>query len=188
MEKYDNQKLRSTQFPFHLTNPPKISQYKKSNSLRKLGQSKLDVPTTYMVINFDDEFVESVPSEMPPIMKVDEKKTKQILAKLKQKSPDKPSINLPRAPKLVNSYILPKKIDADAEALRLMFRRADIGTQTELNMNKLVFKQGLTEYQRWTADVVEPFMKVTYTFYHEYYNNLLVGIFLEFIIGIAQGS
>jgi hypothetical protein len=122
----------------------------------------LNAPTTYMVINFDEHFVDSVPSEMPPIMKVDEQKTRHILAKLKKNSPEKPAEKLPKAPKLVNSYILPKKIDPHAEAQRLMFRRADVGTQTELNMNKIVFPGGLSGYQTWTSEVVEPFMKVGY--------------------------
>jgi hypothetical protein len=161
MEKYDNHKLRSTQFPYHLTNPPKLTKLTKASSLKKLDNTKhADCPTTYMVINFDEHFVDSVPSEMPPIMRVDEKKTKQILAKLKKGSPEKPEQSLLKAPKLVNSYVLPKKVDPDAEAQRLMFRRRDTGTQTELNMNKLVFSNGLTGYQSWTSEVVEPFLKV----------------------------
>lgn len=161
MEKYDNGKLRSTQFPYHLTNTPKAG-FGKTPSLKKLEKPRhLDTPTTYMVINFDEQFVESVKSEMPPIMKVDEKKTKQILAKLKKNSPDKPDKLPPKAPKLVNSYILPKVVDPDAEAERIMFRRHDVGTQTELNMNKIVFTGGLSGYQTWTSEVVEPFLKVS---------------------------
>jgi hypothetical protein len=158
MEKYDNHKLRSTQFPYHLTTAPSLSKLSKSSSLKRIDHKYDATPTTYMVINFDEDFAESVPSEMPPIIKVDERKTKAILAKLKKNSPGKTE-KLPKAPNLVSSYVLPKKIDPDAEAQRLMFRRCDASTQTELNMNKMVF-EGLTGYQAWTSDVVEPFIKV----------------------------
>ena len=165
MEKYDNKLLRSTQFPYHLTNPPKLTKLSKSGSLKKLDHVRYsDVPTTYMVVNFDEDFVESLPSGMPPIVKVDERKTKEILAKLKKHSPQKPEKM--KAPKLVTSYVLPKKVDPDvAAAERLMFRRNDVGTQTDLNMNKMVF-EGLPAYQAWTADVVEPFIKVDLCFNH----------------------
>lgn len=159
MEKYDNNKLRSTQFPYHLTNAPNLSKLSKSSSLKKVDYKYDHLPTTYMVVNFDDDFAESVQSEMPPITKVDQRKTQAILAKLKKNSPGKLE-KLPKAPNLVSSYILPKKFDPDAEAKRLMFRRTDAGTQTELNMNKMVF-EGLTGYQAWTSDVVEPFLKVS---------------------------
>ena len=152
MDKIEN-KLRSSQFPYHLSNVKSKQQLYTAN---KEASKYYETPTTYMVVNFDDRFVESIPSEKPSLLKVDEKKTKAIIEKLKRLSPERQS----RAPRLATSYLLPKKIDPDAAAAeRNMFRRADVGTQTDINMNKMVF-EGMTGYQNWTSEVVEPFLKV----------------------------
>lgn len=154
-------KLRSNAFPYHLTTTPNLAKVptslaKKKKDLRRSYGS--ETPTTYMVVNFDEEFVESLPSEMPEILHVNEEKTRKVVEKIKKNSPERKD-KLPRVPGLNSSYLLPKYIDPDVAAERLMFRRADASTQTELNMNKMVF-EGMTGYQTWTSAVVEPFLKV----------------------------
>lgn len=163
MDKYDvSSRLRSNQFPYHVTAAsPSMS---KSASLAAVSQRRKDLrnysdntPTTYMVVNFDDRFVESIPSEMPSIVRVNEKRTQEILDKMRNNSPNKPGDKQLRIPKLASSYVLPRQIQSESD--RNMFRRADATTQTEVNMNKLNF-EGMTGYQNWTAEVVEPFLKV----------------------------
>ena len=127
------------------------------NYKRKDLRHHLDAPTTYMVVNFDDRFVESVPSEMPSIVRVDEKRTRDILDKIRNNSPNRANQKPVRIPKLASTYVLPRQINSESD--RLMFRRADASTQTETNMNKINF-EGMTGYQNWTAEVVEPFLKV----------------------------
>jgi hypothetical protein len=111
-----------------------------------------------MVVNFDDRFVESVQSEMPPIVRVDTKRTSEILEKIRNNGPADRTDKQLRAPKLVNTYVLPKNSEYNTE--RNMFRRADVGTQTEINMNKLNF-EGMTGYQTWTKEIAEPFINVS---------------------------
>lgn len=157
-----DEKLRSNQFPYHLTTTPNLAKVptalaKKKKDIRR-NYMYSESPTTYMVVNFDEEFVESLPSEMPPIMHVNDAKTKTIIEKIRKNSPERKD-KLPRAPGLNSSYLLPKYVDPDVAAERLMFRRKDAGTQTDLNMNKCVF-EGMTGYQHWTSEVVEPFLKV----------------------------
>ena len=162
MDKHDSSsRLRSNQFPYHVTsgtpNMSKNASLAAVNYKRKDLRHHLDAPTTYMVVNFDDRFVESVPSEMPSIVRVDEKRTRDILDKIRNNSPNRANQKPVRIPKLASTYVLPRQINSESD--RLMFRRADASTQTETNMNKINF-EGMTGYQNWTAEVVEPFLKV----------------------------
>jgi hypothetical protein len=156
MSNSDN-KLRSNQFPYHLSG---THNKQAKSSFVNSGKYSLDqTPTTYMVVNFDNQFVDSIQSEKPLFLKVDEQKTKEMLAKLKKNSPDKKDSKFPtKPPYLSSSYVLPKKVDPKVEAERLMFRRADVGTQTDTNLDKIIF-EGLSGYSSWTAEVVEPFLK-----------------------------
>jgi len=164
MDKHDSSsRLRSNQFPYHVTSgSPSMSKNASLTAVnykRKDLRHHLDAPTTYMVVNFDDRFVESVPSEMPSIVRVDEKRTRDILDKIRNNSPNRASDKPLRIPKLASTYVLPRQINSESD--RLMFRRADASTQTEVNMNKINF-EGMTGYQNWTAEVVEPFLKVSF--------------------------
>ena len=162
MDKYESSsRLRSNQFPYHVTaaspSMSKNASVTASVQKRKDLRNYLDTPTNYMVVNFDERFVGSVQSDFLPTVKVDEQRTKELLGKIRGNSPEKPDKLLGRAPRLASSYLLPRKINSEAD--RIMFRRADAATQTEMNMNKMNFV-GMTGYQSWTAEVVEPYLKV----------------------------
>lgn len=162
MDRHDSSsRLRSNQFPYHVSaaspNMSRNASLAASTQKRKDLRNYLDTPTTYMVVNFDERFVDSVQNSALPAMKVNEQRTKELLGKIRGNSPEKPDKLLSRAPRLASSYVLPRKINSEAD--RIMFRRADAATQTETNMNKLNFV-GMTGYQSWTAEVVEPYLKV----------------------------
>ena len=59
---------------------------------------------------------------------------------------------------LMSSFILPK-VYPNGEAVRNMLGKADVETQTDDNLEKIEF-EGLSDYQQWTNQDVEPFLKV----------------------------
>jgi hypothetical protein len=68
-----------------------------------------------------------------------------------------------KSPSLASSFVLPKVYPINQphryETNRNMLGRSDVACQHDLNLRKLRL-DGLSEYQKWSSDEVEPFLKV----------------------------
>jgi hypothetical protein len=155
--------LGGGQFPYHISNNGLQTLGRYSNPVssphKKTFHYSSDVPSTYMVVNFDDQFKESVPQEVPSILHLDKQQLCARMNKIRGLSPDNDRKKLPV---MSSSFLLPRVVDPGAPhggTERIMFRRRDVGTQTDLNMKRINFGKGLSGYQTWTSDTVEPFLK-----------------------------
>lgn len=158
-----NSKIHGSQFPHHnmvKVKPPSTNGYAvRTNAAAGMqtgtgSRYRDNSPSTYMVINFDQDFVESESGETPPLVKMNADKMKAMVDNFNNSSPPRGT----QLPALRSTFLLPKKIDEINAGKRNMFRRADAETQTELNLEKQIF-DGLPEYQAWSSKTVEPFFK-----------------------------
>lgn len=156
---------RSTQFPYslHVTNGPNGSNnVQRNNQLKVYKQNPIfhGTPTTYMVVNFDQPFQDtSLAIEHPELRKVNSDRMMTTVGKFNDSIPPDRLPSLKTIPKLQSSYKLPVKNDPAIAVQRNMFNRQDQSSQTEMNLRRSQI-EGLSNYQKWTSDVVEPFFKV----------------------------
>jgi hypothetical protein len=156
---------RGHNFPYHL-NPPtsgggfRLTTARKSNnnsrSSNKFGESRPgtapETPSSYMVLNFRSQFIdESIIETLNKDVRIEEKRLRQL-----QQETGIRKTNF--GPNLIKSFVLPRNPDAPVES-RNMVGRADIATQSDSNLNKREF-DGLSKYQAWSVNEVEPFFKV----------------------------
>mmetsp|Transcript_22153 Transcript_22153/g.48025 ORF Transcript_22153/g.48025 Transcript_22153/m.48025 type:complete len:193 (+) Transcript_22153:121-699(+) len=147
--------LGGGQFPYHISNNGIQSLGKYSNPVSSPNKKTFqhsDAPSTYMVVNFDQQFVAAAQSEIPTILHLDKQQMQSRMNKVRGMAPDDDRKKLPL---MSSSFLLPK---VSGQAERVMFRRSDVGTQTDLNMKTIRFDH-LNGYQKWNSEVVEPFLK-----------------------------
>lgn len=165
-------KLRTNHFPYNiaLTNGTNgTNNILRNNKNRRYNQNPIfyETPTTYMVVNFDQEFKDNEKHEYPDsILKVNKDKMKNTIDKFHNHKNNNEAMlkETKTIPKLASSYNMSNDSRFPITTKRNMFRRNDISTQTQQNLKKLHL-DGLPAYQKWTSDIVEPFLKVRFLFY-----------------------
>mmetsp|Transcript_28003 Transcript_28003/g.39851 ORF Transcript_28003/g.39851 Transcript_28003/m.39851 type:complete len:208 (+) Transcript_28003:28-651(+) len=155
----------SAGFGIHISERQKLSNESK----------KQNAPTTHMVVQFRDEFKDGDAAERKMILKGDLNSTtsksesrhaaasSEISEKLsKYRETVKQQLDESKSPSLASSFLLPKVYPVNQphgyESNRNMLGRSDVACQNDLNLRKLRL-DGLSEYQKWSTDEVEPFLK-----------------------------
>ena len=152
-------------FGAHLSNSQTITKVKAS-----------EVPTTHMLVQFKEVYKDVDALERKtmlnkssdtviskPIGKVS--LSSDIPAKvLKYRESLKSLGEDSKSPSsLASSFLLPKVYPLNQptgfDSKRNMLGRSDVSCQNDLNLSKLRL-DGLSEYQKWSSDEVEPFLKV----------------------------
>ncbi len=114
-------------------------------------------PPNHMVLSFPKEFVDYDEEKgyVPRSAKQVDAHNKYIINGLKEKA-----IADAALPNLVASFTMPKvpPLKADPKA-RNMHGRRDMECQADQDLTKLEL-EGLQEFQNWSTDTVEPFLKV----------------------------
>ncbi len=154
---------RGHNFPYHLQNPQPTNGFRLLNSQRSIRLNDSITrpltadapPSSYMVLNFRNQFVdEGLIESLHKDIKIEEKRLKQLQEECANRRTG-------TAPGLNSSFSLPKKVKPVkvGELVRNMIGRSDASTQADSNMNRIEFGN-LSQYQNWTNSEVEPFFKV----------------------------
>lgn len=141
-----------------------------------------DTPTTHMVVQFKGDFKDEESNERRKLLKgkgleafvakPDERihlarDSQERISKFKEIATSHPKDGI-KSPTLVSTFVLPKVYTVNQpqgyESVRNMLGRGDVECQSEYNLTKRQL-DGLSEYQKWTNDEVEPFLKVTSMFF-----------------------
>lgn len=122
-------------------------------------QSHYKQPPNYMVVSFPQEYVDYTDEEGyvgRPASSV-EKHNKIAVTLLQKKAIAHPHPST--LPSLKSSFIMPKQKALKKDTnVRNMMGRSDVGCQVGLDLTRAQL-DGLQEFQSWTTDSVEPFLK-----------------------------
>lgn len=146
-------------FPYRETSASRNKANNDRNQTYSIKQSPYRKPPNYMVVNFPNEYIDYEDEEGYVARSATsvEKKDKAAITLLKKKIiANPPPTSLPS---LSSSFALPKVQSLKPEpVVRNMMGRSDVACQAGPDLTRAQF-DGLQEFQDWTVDKVEPFMK-----------------------------